>query len=87
MSAKLKQRDIRGFRASYHRNGVVGSGFWACSFYFLEAPHQTWLTAIVFDAAGHVAVHSGNLAQKWRGDDFEPLLRKAIALVEKNSAP
>lgn len=80
----IKQRDIRGFVASYHRNGVSGEGFYACSFHFRDGSCLVPLWAIVFGASGHVAVISDNLVQRWRGDDFEGALRQAIALQEAN---
>jgi hypothetical protein len=78
----IKQRDIRGFIASYHRNGVGGAGFYACSFLYLRGAQTVEMRAVVFDAVGHVAVTSNNLVQRWRGDDFEPVLREAIKLQE-----
>ena len=80
----IKQRDIRGFVASYHRNGVAGEGFYACSFMFRDGSRLVPLRAIVFDARGHVAVVSNNLVQRWRGDDFEDALRQALKLQEAN---
>jgi hypothetical protein len=78
----IKQRDIRGFVASYHRNGVAGEGFHACSFHFRDGTRLIPLRAIVFEANGCVAVISDNLVQRWRGDDFESALREAIRLQD-----
>lgn len=80
----VKQRDIRGFHATYRDNGVGACSFYACSFYFLDDERELWLTASVFDAPGYVAVNSGNLSQKWNAAEFEPALREAIRLVLAN---
>jgi hypothetical protein len=79
----MKQRDIRGFVATYHRNGVAGEGFYLCTFRFRQHGHDyVDLRAVIFDAPGRVAVFSDNCVQRWRGDDFEPLLREALKLQE-----
>jgi hypothetical protein len=79
----ITQRNIRGFKATYHRNGICGEPFHLCRFQFAETPRAPLveMQAIVFDAPGHVAVTSALSTDRWRGDDFEPALREAIELV------
>lgn len=75
---------------AYHRNGVGGAGFYAVLF---KWNHMTMI-ASVFDAPRHVAVYSVEeldalnygVGNKWRGDDFERDLRKAIADYEASRA-
>ncbi len=80
----MKQSDIRGFLATYHRNGICGIGFYLCSFTFRDGKEWIELRATVFPDKGTVAVFSDNCVQRWRGDDFEPALREAIELQNKN---
>lgn len=79
----VKQRDIRKFDARYHRNGVRGEGFFLCRFLYLRGKNTVEMQAVVFDEPGHVAVTSSNINDRWRGDDFEPALREAIAAMDK----
>lgn len=71
-------------KIDYHRNGVAGNGFHVVLF--------TWrnrnMVATVFEGAGNCAVldmyetamgHLEYPENRWRGDDFEPQLRAAIA--------
>ena len=72
---------------AFHRNGVAGEGFYAVSFSTREmipGTRQRWaLIAAVFEARGRVAVLSpGCVLECWRGDNFEPELRSAIAAWE-----
>ena len=86
----LKVTDI-----AYHRNGVSGAGF--CVLRFVDwaedlRRRENYL-AIVFEEPGHCAVLSLDrlpvsgidfgLGNSWRGDIFEPELRKAIKKYEK----
>lgn len=83
----IRQRDIRGFKARFHRNGISGHSFYVCRFDCHTGPASEWepMTAIVFDAEGHVAVTADNHPDtKWRGDEFEPAMREAIRLQIKN---
>lgn len=76
----MKESDFLNFSARYHRNGVAGAGFHACDFALREGRSWRPMTAIVFEAAGHVAVTDlAKPAARWRGDDFEPFLRRLIA--------
>jgi hypothetical protein len=70
----------------YHRNGIGGAPFHAIVFRD-TGPEGSVKLGIVFDAAGHTAVFDiGKLADcdiefgsnSWRGDQYEPRLRKAI---------
>ena len=74
----------RVLQVEYHRNGVGGEGFHAVLFDDCEG-HR--LLALVFPAPGHVAVIEPQRAaagilglgdNTWRGDYFEPELRRAI---------
>lgn len=77
---------------AYHRNGVSGEGFYVVRFQpYVASGVEDEMVAVVFDAPGHVAVFDldklahGTIAfgeNSWRGDDFEPELRKAIAARE-----
>ncbi len=74
---EIPTRSLRKFDCRYHRNGVGGNGFFACSF--------TWgkdqFLATVFDEPGNVAVLnlSHPITSRWRGDQFEPALRDQIS--------
>lgn len=75
---KIKVTDI-----AFHRNGICGAPFHVVLFEDLESTH----VGIVFDEPWHCAVlnvqklSSGDIAfgsNSYRGDRYEPLLRKAI---------
>jgi hypothetical protein len=79
---KLKIIEIAG-----HRNGVAGAHF--CVVLFKERGADAKV-AVVFDEWSHCAVlditklAKGDIAfgsNSWRGDDYEPYLRDAIALL------
>jgi hypothetical protein len=80
----IRQSEIRGFVATYHRNGVAGNGFFACAFKWRMGRELIDMTAVVFTERGNCAVLSTNPDQRWRGDDFEPALREAIRLQDEN---
>lgn len=72
-----------------HRNGISGAPFHAVTF---RDPENGPMFAVVFDQPHHVAVFqldklsAGDIvfgSNSWRGDQFEPFLRNAIALVEE----
>jgi len=73
---------------AHHRNGICGAPFDVLLF---RAPESGNMLAIVFEEQHHVAVlNVDNLAlgdiafmsNSWRGDVFEPHLRRGIALVK-----
>jgi len=80
---------------AYHRNGIGGEGFYVVYFTArgpCKVRNKTFY-AILFDTVGQCAVlgqaelAEGTIAfgkNSWRGDDFEPDLRKAIADWETN---
>jgi hypothetical protein len=78
---------LRILNIAYHRNGVGGAPFHVIV--FRDSEHKTSLKlSIVFDEPWHTAVLDINkLAERdiafgsnsWRGDQYEPALRKAIA--------
>jgi hypothetical protein len=70
---------------AHHRNGVAGTGFDVVLFKVLREPGAK--VGILFDDSGHCAVldvtllAAGDIAfgsNSWRGDDYEPVLRRAI---------
>ena len=78
----IRQSQFRRFQARYHRNGVAGEGFHLCSFLFTRG--NLALVAVVYETPGHVAViNPVNIAERFRGDDFEKALREAIEAVEE----
>jgi hypothetical protein len=73
-----------------HRNGISGAPFDVLLFRFPEGSN---MLAIVFDEPYHVAVvdvdklAKGDIAfasNSWRGDVFEPHLRRGIALMRSH---
>jgi len=75
-------------RVRYHRNGCMGAGFDLVEFrYRLQGERrERRLVAAVFEEAGNCAViEPANLLNKWRGDDFEPALRAAIATAHREN--
>lgn len=85
---------------AYHRNGISDIGFHAVIFTMREAGKPREMLGIVFPERGAVAVldtefvSKGNITfgdNSWRGDWFEPDLRKAITAWEakrsKEEAP
>ena len=69
----------------HHRNGVSGAPFYVLLF---RDPDEGRMLGVVFQHEHHVAVFNldklalGNIAfgeNSWRGDQYEPHLRKAIA--------
>lgn len=72
---------------AYHRNGICGAPFHVAIVTTSDDPAHTKV-AVVFDEPHHVAVldisklASGIIAfreNSYRGDNFEPTLRKAIS--------
>lgn len=70
---------------AHHRNGIAGAPFHAVLFH---DPDEGAMLGIVFDARDHVAVLNleklalGTVAfgvNSWRGDRYEPPLRRAVA--------
>ena len=68
-----------------HRNGISGAPFHVMIF---RDPGEGRMVGIVFDEPHHVAVFNldklanGDIAfgsNSWRGDQYEPALRRAIA--------
>jgi len=79
---KIKVTDI-----AYHRNGVMGNGFFAVAFLNKDGNKNMRMVATVFEERGNIAVlnvdllASGNIKfaeNSWRGDNFEPELRAEI---------
>ena len=84
-------KDLKVLEIARHRNGVCGAPFHVVR--FEDAGEESGaFVATVFEAADHCAVlHVGRLAggtvefgvNSWRGDRFEPALRRVIAEWEK----
>ena len=87
---RMRNNEMRLVQLDYHRNGVSGNGFHAAVFDWKD-PEQAEtrrMVAIVFPEQGDCAVLdvaetlTGNVAfargNSWRGDHFEPWLRKQI---------
>ena len=75
-----------------HRNGVGGAPFHVLVF---RDPKEGRMLGIVFEQAYHVAVFKleklaqGNInfgENSWRGDQYEPYLREAVAKYEHSIA-
>jgi hypothetical protein len=76
-------------KVAYHRNGICGNGFYVIL--FKSDYHE--MVGILFEEKGSCAVLdvnevvNGNVdfanGNSWRGDHFEPELRKAIVDYEK----
>jgi hypothetical protein len=76
---------------AHHRNGIYGAPFRAVLFED-SGPEGSRKLAIVFDEPHHCAVldiaklAAGDItfgSNSWRGDNYEPALRKAINASEK----
>jgi hypothetical protein len=77
-----------------HRNGVCGEPFDIVLFkdrgtggsrkvgIVFDEPHRCAVLDVVKLAAGDIAFGSNS----WRGDDYEPHLRKAIEILSKTQA-
>lgn len=80
----IKHKDIRAFKCRYHRNGIMGEGFFVCRFRFIRGRDSQLMQAIVFDGKGQVAVTSDDMNEGWRGDNFEDVLRDSIKIACEN---
>lgn len=83
---------IRVDEVAFHRNGVSGEGFHALLFREREGRHWRKFLASVFEGPGVLSVICLDLVAEhgvasfenaWRGDHYEPHLRKAIAEYEE----
>lgn len=84
---------MRIVKVERHRNGISGAPFNVVLFDFEGASgDQRNMVGIVFDDEGVVAVLDRDLlaagemafgANSWRGDNFEPRLRRAIKQWEE----
>lgn len=80
----IHKSQLRGFSCRYHRNGVAGTGFHACTFTFERKPMLAAVWPLDDEApsvwTGHYAVVTrDNPGERWRGDDFIKALRELIA--------
>jgi hypothetical protein len=85
----ITTRDIRNFQARYHRNGIMGEGFFACRFMFRDGNSITPMVAVVWthdDTPGDIRCAvlalsdngAPDINSKWRGDEFALALRQKI---------
>lgn len=93
---KLNQIDVT--KVVSHRNGISGAGFYLVLFLYNAGDQkgERHMIATVFEAPHHIAVldrddvATGALefgeGHSWRGDNFEPALRQAIADYELDEA-
>ena len=74
----------------YHRNGICGAPFHVVLFH----DEHSRKVGILFEPDGYCAVfnvdwlHAGDIAfgsNSWRGDRFEPSLRKAVADYQRSN--
>ena len=80
-------------RVGYHHNGVAGNGFHVVLFDCRFDGKLHHMVATVFSDPGDCAVldtdetQQGNIefakGNSWRGDDFEPTLRRFITEYDK----
>lgn len=73
---------------AYHRNGIGGVGFHVVTFAFMDEGDSGWhnnMLAVVYEDSGYVSVLDMDVlpnveftVNSWRGDNFEPALRRAI---------
>lgn len=77
----------------YHRNGINGAPFHVIRF---TDPNEGDMLGVVFEAKTHVAVFNldrldlrdiGFGTNSWRGDKYEPYLRRAIKELEAERIP
>ena len=87
--AYIQPCEVKIRTIAYHRNGVCGNGFHVVLFDYKQGRHWLRMCATVFEELGSIAVLDLNLTNKgnvafangnsWRGDHYEPVIRKAIA--------
>ena len=83
----MRNEEIKVTQIDYHRNGISGEGFTVCLFKYKEGRRVHNMVGILFGRNGQCAVldvqelQDGNIefakGNSWRGDYFEPTLRKA----------
>jgi hypothetical protein len=87
---------IKNVEVNYHRNGIGGEGFHTGFFDWMDKDEsQKWkkMFFVIYEAEGHCSVFDAKLLaddncrlyeNSWRGDRFEPELRKAVKRWEKH---
>jgi len=85
---------LKILKASFHRNGVAGIGFYAIIFKDIE--EKRIMIASLFDESGYCAVYDIDELQKhniefangnsWRGDDYESELKPLLKKFLKNGS-
>jgi hypothetical protein len=94
----MRVRHIKVRAIDHHRNGVGGAPFHVAIFDEDKGAHaddQGRKVGIVFDQPDHCAVldiaklAAGDIdfgSNSWRGDEYEPHLRRAIKKLSKSEA-
>lgn len=85
---------LSNFIIAHHRNGITGDPFDVCTFTWMDGRRRREMVAVLFAEPGQCAILdmaetlNGNIGfaqgNSWRGDHFEPQLRKVIADFHKN---
>lgn len=80
--------ELSKIKVAYHRNGISGIGFHVCTFTMKDGPRTHHMVGVLFEEEGACAVFDIDMLKvdniefaqgnSWRGDEFEPELRKAI---------
>ena len=83
-------KSLKFGKTTYHRNGVMGEGFYCVEFIWNEGSRRNLalvaLVALVFDKSCAV-IMPGDTAQRWDAGYFEGSLRTYLKLIEgKNQA-
>lgn len=84
-TARLKHRypGLRFTACQHHRNGSWGAGYFAVRMEFRVGREKCFATAIVFEAAEHIAILADEpgrgVATSYRYEDFETELRAFVA--------
>jgi hypothetical protein len=90
MKTKTPKNTLTIKDIKWHRNGVSGMGFYVVAFEDQEMDNNPMM-AIVYEEPHHCSVIGLHLLQRgdfgrencWRGDQYEPMLRRAIKAHEK----
>lgn len=71
--------EITATEVTYQRNGISGEGFHVVKFGYVGEMPPVTLIGVVFDAPKTIAILDPlDLANHWRGDNFETALREII---------
>lgn len=95
-----RKSQIGILRVEHHRNGVGGAPFHVVTFRDPSAAKERGgsgnMVAVLFEGEGRVAVFDRDLlgrgeigfgVNSWRGDQYEPELRRAVRAAEGEATP